>query len=169
MTLITPDLQPDLDWTTLEDNGNSDHLPIQITINKSYDFDTFTRWNFKKADWDKYRQLAIFDKPIQDFSDIQELADYIVETINHAGDAAIGKTRIQSGKTPKPWWNSDCKQATKNKKKAYRKFKRTQSIENHIAYKKANAIAVRTVRKSKLESWEKFLASINSSKDVWGK
>ena len=172
LTLITPDLQPDLDWTTLDDNGNSDHLPIQITINKSYDFDTFTRWNLKKADWDKYRQLAIFDKPIQDFSTIQELADYIVETINYAGDQAIGKIKIENGKIPKPWWNSACKQATKNKKKAYRKFKRTPNTENHIAYKKANAIAVRTIRQSKRESWETFLASINSytsAKDLWGK
>ena len=172
LTLITPDLQPDLDWTTLDDNGNSDHLPIQITINKSYDFDTFTRWNFKKADWDKYRQLAIFDKPIQDFSTINELADYIVQTINYAGEEAIGKIKIEKGKTPKPWWNSACKQATKNKKKAYRKFKTTPNTENHIAYKKANAIAVRTIRQSKKESWEKFLASINSytsAKDVWGK
>ena len=26
LTLITPDLQPDLDWTTLDDNGGSDHI-----------------------------------------------------------------------------------------------------------------------------------------------
>ena len=30
LTLITPDLQTELDWTTYEDNGGSDHLPIKI-------------------------------------------------------------------------------------------------------------------------------------------
>ena len=172
LTLITPDLQSDLDWTTYDDKGNSDHIPIHIEINKSYDFNSFTRWNFKNANWEKYRQLAVFDKPIQDFTDIQALADYIVETINLAGEKYLGKLKIEKGKIPKPWWSMECKIATQNKKKAYRKFKRNPNTENHIAYKKTNAIAVRTIRKSKQENWEKFLASINSNtpaKDVWRK
>ena len=119
LTLITPDLQPDLDWTTHDDDsGGSDHLPIKIDINKSYDFSIFTKWNFKKADWEQYRKLAVFNKPIQDFSDAQSIADYIVETINSAGEKAIGKINIGPDKPPKPWWNSDCKQAVKNKKKS---------------------------------------------------
>lgn len=156
MTLITPDLQPDLDWTTYEDNGGSDHLPIKIEINKKYSFSTFTRWNFKKANWDKYRELAIFEKPIQDFSDIQELSDYIVQTLKEAGEKSIGKMTIDQKKIPKPWWNSACKTATKNKKKAYRKFKRNPSEENHIEYKKLNAIAVRTIRKSNKKTGKNF-------------
>ena len=172
LTLVTPDLQPDLNWTTLDDNGGSDHIPILIEINKSYDFSTYTKWNLKKANWEKYRNLAIFDIPIVDFSDIQELTDYIVKTINSAADKAIGKIKIEKGKSPKPWWNVECKTVIKNKKKLYRKYKRNKTLSNLIEYKKANAIVVRTVRKSKQESWNKFLASINlqtSVKDVWRK
>merc|ERR1712243_349578 len=87
LTLITPALQPDLDWTTHDDDsGGSDHLPIKMDINKSYDFSIFTKWNFKKADWEQYRKLAVFNKPIQDFPDAPSIADYIVETINLAGE-----------------------------------------------------------------------------------
>ena len=173
LTIITPDLQPDLDWTTHDDdNGGSDHLPIKIEINKSYDFNFYTRWNFKQANWEQYRNLAIFDKPIQDFSNIQTLADYITEKLNSAGEEAIGKIEFVPGKTPKPWWTSTCKRVVKNKTKAYRKYKRTPSIENNIEYKKTNAIVVRTIRKSKQDHWLKFLESINcftSAKEVWGK
>ena len=172
LTLITPDLQPDLDWTTLDDNGGSDHIPIVIEINKSYDFNTITKWNFKRANWEKYRELAVFGTPIQDFNDIQDLADYIVNTLNSAASEAIGKIKIEKGKIPKPWWNKECKVAVKNKKKAYRKFKRNPLDLNHIEYKKANAIAVRIVKTSKQEHWNKFLTSINSNtstKEVWGK
>ena len=173
LTLITPDLQPDLDWTTHdEDNGGSDHVPIQIAINKTYNFNKLTRWNFQKANWEKYRELAVFDKPIKDFSDIQELTDYIVKTINLAGEKTIGKMTVGQGKTPKPWWNFACKRAVKNKKKTYRKAKCDPTTENQIEYRKNNAIAVRTIRNSKQEHWNKFLESINSftaSKDVWRK
>ena len=128
LTLITPDLQPDLDWTTHDDDsGGSDHLPIKIDINKSYDFSIFTKWNFKKADWEQYRKLAVFNKPIQDFSDAQSIADYIVETINLAGEKAIGKINIGPDKPPKPWWNSACKLAVKNKKKEH-----TEKYNEHL-------------------------------------
>ena len=172
LTLVTPDLQPDLDWTTLEDNGGSDHFPIVIEINKSYDFNSVTKWNLKKANWDYYRELAIFGMPIESFQNVDELTDYIVNTINSAANQAIGKIKIEKGKIPKPWWNYECEMAVKNKKKAYRKFKRKPSNTNQIEYKKLNAVAVRTVKISKQEHWNKFLASINSNtdtKEVWGK
>ena len=173
LTIITPDLQPDLDWTTHdEDNGGSDHRPVEIHINKSYDFTSFTRWNFKKADWDKYRKLAIFDRPIKDFPDAQSASDYIVETLNNAGEKAIGKITIGPEKMPKPWWNSACKIAVKNKRKAYRKLQHNPNTENKIEFNKANAIAVKTIRQSKQNCWNKFLESINSftsAKDVWAK
>ena len=103
-----------------------------IEINKSYEFSTFTKWNFQKANWEKYRNLAIFGIPIQDFSDVQELADYITNTLNTAADEAIGKLKIVKGKSPKPWWNEECKTVTQNKKKAFRKYKRNRSVFNHI-------------------------------------
>ena len=173
LTLITPDLQPDLDWTTNdEDNGGSDHFPIKIEINKSYDFTTFTKWNFKKANWEKYRDLLHFDKPLTDFPDINHAADYIVEKINSAGEKAIGKFTIGQEKNPKPWWNSSVKRAAKDKKKAWRKYQINRNIENRIAYNRANAISVSVTRKSKQNYWNKFLESINSFtsvKDVWAK
>ena len=177
LTLITPDLQLDLNWTTykvdnIHDKGGSDHIPIIIEINKSFEFSQFSRWNFKRANWEKYRELAIFKKPITDFSTVQQLADYIVYTINNAAEIAIGKSKFEKGKTPKPWWNEQCKIATKNKRKAYRKLKRNPSILNKIEYHKANAISVRTIRISKQESWDHFLSTINTnttSRKVWGK
>ena len=75
-------------------------------------------------------------------------------------------------KTPKPWWNSACKRAVQNKKKAYRKLQRAPSIENRIEFNKANAISVKTIRQSKQDHWNKFLESINSytsAKEVWSK
>ena len=172
ITLVTPDLQTDLEWDTLDENGGSDHIPISIKIKKSYDFNKYTRWNFKKANWDKYRDLAVFGREITDFRDVKELTDYIVNTLNAAAEEAIGKITIQKGKIPKPWWNENCKIATKNKKRAYRKFRRNPNTENHIEYKKANAIAIRTIRTSKQQSWNAFLASINvntTTKEIWDK
>ena len=172
LTIISPELNLDLDWHTHDDPCGSDHIPVIIKINKLIEADERVKWNFAKANWEKFRELAVFNRPIHDFTSIQELSDYITESISKAANGSVGKTVILSGKISKPWWNEGCKIAIQSKKKAYRKFKTVSSIENEIAYRRANAVAIRVVRESKQKSWNKFLESINKNvptRKVWNK
>ena len=125
-----------------------------------------------KANWDKFKRLAIFEKPFEEFNDINSLCDYIVNVIINAARKSIPFTKHIKGKLSVPWWNGCCRVAIKNKKRAYRKYLRSPTSVNFIFYKKCNAEAKKIVRQSKKESWIKFLAGINYStpiKEVWSR
>ena len=101
-----------------------------------------TTWNWKAAKWEKYRKLAVFNKPITDFTDVNDLTKYVVDKISEAAKMSIGTITHGGSKPSKPWWNEKCKIAVKNKKAAYRKLKRKYTIERyvriHTRYSKIN-------------------------------
>ena len=170
LTIVSPEIFADLDWTTLDDPGGSDHVPISVSVSKIDKAPEKTTWNWKAAKWEKYRKLAVFNKPITDFTDVNDLTKYVVDKISEAAKMSIGTITHGGSKPSKPWWNEKCKIAVKNKKAAYRKLKRKYTIENDIAYKRANAIAVRVTRESQQKNWEEFLKTINETtptRKIW--
>ena len=58
------------------------------------------------------------------------------------------------------------------KKRLYKIYRKYPSEVNFSQYQKSNAIARRTIKQSKKESWNSFLASINCNthiKELWDK
>ena len=47
-----------------------------------------------------------------------------------------------------PWWNDDCKKATKEKRRTLRILNRSFSTENLIAFKRAAAFAKFTIKQA---------------------
>ena len=172
LTLVTPEICTEFSWNTYDCLCNSDHTPILIESFDKYPNEEKKSWNFNKANWVRYKLLANFEKPISDFSNIDKLYQYIVETIKNAAEKCIPVTKTIKNKISVPWWNGCCRVAVKNKKLAYRKYIKHPTMDNFIFYKKMNAEAKRVVRKSKKDSWISFLAEINpksSIKEVWSK
>ncbi len=62
----------------------------------------------------------------------------------------------------KPWFDNDCKQARKARKKAERYFRRHSMVRNLNTYKILNAKARRTFKQHKRQSWRNFVSRINS-------
>ena len=172
LTLISPEIFPLFEWDTYDSLCNSDHVPIIIKTKSKFENEIRQKWNMSKANWDKFKKLAIFDKPFDQFNDINNLCDYIVNTLINAARKSIPFTKYMKGKASVPWWNGSCRVAVKNKKRAYKKYLNNPTSENFIFYKKCNAEAKKIVRQSKKESWIKFLAGINSCtpiKEVWSR
>lgn len=65
-----------------------------------------------------------------------------------------------------PWWNEDCNEAIRNKRKAFRKLKSTHNFQNVINYKAAQAVVRRVVRKAKRDFWRSFCNLIGRSTPV---
>lgn len=60
LSLCDPKLAPNINWEVIEDQHDSDHFPIKLTIrnNKTGDTQSTTqqpKWNFKAANWDLFR------------------------------------------------------------------------------------------------------------------
>ena len=115
VTIVSPDIHTEVEWDTYDDLLSSDHVPIQIKMGQNKTLAGKERWNFKKADWEKFKNFANFEKPIKDFSSIKKLTTYITDTIIKAANQAIIKSKIMNDKISVPWWNDKCKKATKEK------------------------------------------------------
>merc|ERR1711867_149739 len=102
----------------------------------------------------------------------QEGMTYFEETIINAAEQTIPKTSTNPRHIPVPWWNDECKRDIKAREKALEKFKKQPTLENMIEKKKKKAVARRTVRKAKRESWREYVTTLNresTSKQVWGR
>ncbi len=82
-----------------------------------------------------------------------ENIDTIINSFNDViTKAANGSTEtINLAKKPKlvHWWNEKCKLALKNSKHAFNKYKKHNTEENKIQYKKMRAVTRRTIKESK--------------------
>ena len=61
LAFATDDLSPKLTRTVLDPLGGSDHRPVKLSINlhfKPPESKTVPRWNYKKANWEKYMGLT---------------------------------------------------------------------------------------------------------------
>ena len=60
-----------------------------------------------------------------------------------------------------PWYNDDCKEASKQRKQALSKFKRSPNTNNFNDIKVFRAKARRTIKLSKRKSWRYYVSKIN--------
>ena len=69
-----------------------------------------------------------------------------------------------------PWYNDECKEAIKTRKKALNKFKKFPTKDNLNEVKVFRAKARRTIKISKRKSWRSYVSKINHKtpiKKVW--
>ena len=92
-----------------------------------------------------------FDNPIPDFSNI--LLEIAENTIPKSSN---------SSKPRKPWFDDDCKQAIKDRKRAERSFRRSLSHSKLSSFRIYRAKARRTIKSKKKQSWKEFVSSLNN-------
>ena len=76
----------------------------------------------------------------------------------------------QIKKKSNPWYNDECKEAIKTRKKALNKFKKYPTKDNLNQVKVFRAKARRTIKISKRRSWRSYVSKINHKtpiKKVW--
>lgn len=148
-------------WTPLLDLGNSDHLPIHITLHQWDHHPTpfVQRFLENDADWDEYkRKSATIDIQVEDpILALQELK----EKIRALADKCIPKTSIKVHRRTVPWWNKEAEEAVKDRKRALRCFKRNPTTENLIRLNRATHKSKKTIEASKRESRLRLCESIS--------
>ncbi|GBN10037.1 hypothetical protein AVEN_216907-1 [Araneus ventricosus] len=90
---------------------------------------------------------------------IDAAVNQITETLIAAAENSIPKTKNNFRRQRKVWWNSDCREAYKNQRKAWGRFRRCPTSANLILYKQAKAYSRRIQRRSQRESWERYVSS----------
>lgn len=157
-------------WSVHNDLCGSDHYPIVLSLNEKIEVrNIMKKWKIRKANWEKYQDLAILNRT---FEDVQEQTQYINSVIISAAEQAIPKTSGRYKRPPVPWWNEEIRDSIRERKRIKNLLKRTFTQQLHLEYKKICAKTKFLIKQSKRKTWESYVSTISPKTDsfkVWQK
>ena len=132
LSLVSADLENHCREEVLEDIS-SDHRPIltKINITKQAHKKRRTRWNFKKANWNLFKEKTEESIGCDDLQDmnVDTLNDHITSAILEAAQLSIPRGCRANYK---PFWNDKLEKVTRERNEARSKVEKDDSITNKI-------------------------------------
>jgi len=163
LSLASPRLTPDIEWSVFSSPADSDHCPIKLTFMHDDHVPNNhapPNRNWKRADWGTYTTSTAWNDILNvDTTPCDELLQDLHARIRTAADESIPQYQITKF-YPKPWWSNELKISRHTRERAYHSYRNTKSPRNLIAWKKARAEFRQLVIKSKADSWKKFISSL---------
>ena len=144
--------------------GSSDHFPMvtRIGTTTKQKFKRWTRWNFKRAQWDKYKTTS--DRLLTEIDLEDQDLDHINNKVTEAILAAAKKCIPKGCRAKyKPIWKKKIASAVSLRETARKNFMRNDTIENKIQYNKSSAIAKREILSGKRQKFEATCQNIDLS------
>ena len=170
LTMCSPALFQDFTWKIGESTLGSDHYPIFIDILTPLGPDNIPRWQFHKADWDRFNTLCKTELPKYNFLNSPDPVDLFTETLISIAEQCIPKSSTYSKKPKKPWFDADCRNAIKMRNRAFNIFSRFPTETNFAIFKQLRAKARKIIKAKKKSCWKTYVSSLNanaSSRKVW--
>ncbi|KAG5873327.1 hypothetical protein JTB14_005307 [Gonioctena quinquepunctata] len=141
LSLASPRIATRLSWRVLDDSYNSDHFPIVISTDiPETQVVPPPKWLVEKAQWSVFEEHL--DLPGES-DDIYQEVENLTACIKLAAEKAIPMRTQLPTRRLVPWWNPQVRDAIQKKKRAFNRFRRYNSLENLILFKKARAEARR--------------------------
>ena len=169
LSLCHPSLFLDFNWSVCKYQHHSDHFPIFIESNSSTVEDHSPKWKLNKANWEVFQSLCTDTLTLENFKDSSDPISDFTSSLIDISNKCIPKTSTNPTKS-NPWYNDECKEAIKTRKKALNKFKKYPTKDNLNEVKVFRAKARRTIKISKRKSWRSYVSKINHKtpiKKVW--
>ena len=171
LTVVDPAIALDFNWSVSDDLHGSDHYPILLTNTAFEEEDKEDRYNLNKANWPLFddncrgriKDEAVFIEgtcPVESFTRI----------LNDAVEDSIPKLNMRNRRPKVPWFNNECREAKKRRKKDLHRFRNAPTLINMLAYRQSRARCRYIMRNAKRSSWQDFCSSLNSkakASTVW--
>ena len=161
LSLASPQLAQAFTWSVRDEPLGSDHFPVWIEHQDGKVLSSRPqRWNTQKADWTEFQaslETSILTRADTSATSAEDFTAMIITS----ADGCIPKTSGRPRRTPVPWWTKECGDAIRARKRAFRKFDRSSTTENLIAFRKARAFARRIIKEAKTVSWRNYVSSLN--------
>lgn len=169
LSICTPDLASSLTWSPAESTYGSDHYPIIIT----FPFEKppkqvrqpRIKHKLKDADWSMYRvavEQKIKNLPKISHSNILECSQALATAVNEAANECFPLKRCGLGFIPSPpWWDAECTNAVKQRKKAEKQYCQNMTDENFDHYLHIANTTKELLRVKKYEGWQRFCLSLS--------
>ena len=191
LTLCSPQLGLQADWSVADDTFNSNHFPTLTRLslsnpsrsaNNHEEILTLTsqRKFPRNINWSKFTPLL--DQELQhtssySFLNSEQKYDKFTNSIYSVLDQIYPPDRklttTPTERKPFPiWWTPDCTSALRSRKLALKSFRSSFTLQNILAYRQAQAVARRIFLKAKRDSWRNLCQSFNREtniSEVWKK
>jgi len=159
LSLYSPSLFLDFEWSVHEDICGSDHFPTFLHYKNKAALLNMPKWSFKEADWHNFKFKCIQEINRNTFKTIKENRCELRTSVLHfISEITIPKSSTVPRKLHKPWWNVKCEEALKQRKRALNQFKRNPSHDNLTNYKFKYARARRVIRRNMRNSWREYVS-----------
>ncbi|KAJ8018507.1 hypothetical protein HOLleu_43470 [Holothuria leucospilota] len=166
LSICSPAILMDLQWRVHDDQCGSDHYPILIDVAYPMPEERVPRWQLQKADWSEFSHLCQNEIVRGAFDGIEDQISNFTQLLVNIATKTIPKSSANPRSKHKPWFNTDCEQAIKDRKKALNIFKKFPNNVNLSNYLNARAKARRIIKASKRESWKQYISKLSSSTPV---
>jgi len=178
LTLAKSRLGGIISWKVLRKFSiGSDHFPIFIEMYMNNCVERSERregrWNYEKANWTEYEKIVVEGLDINEVrnaDDIDAISEKIIGVIKRAAVSSIPKSKGKRKVKMVPWWNKECDDAIRRKRRAYKKVRRMHSYPDLMEYKREQAQVKKVVRRAKRQYWKEFCDKIGRSTpigEVW--
>ncbi|GFX10851.1 hypothetical protein TNCV_3196131 [Trichonephila clavipes] len=165
LLLAHPDLTPFVYHHLIQAPGGVGHkiLPVNISNPGETHAPRVTRWNLKKANWEKYASLTItlLGNCLLDLNNDKAL-DKIITTILACENVCIPKGHIINGK---PFWNDKLQTLKEEKDLARGRADSSGLLKDCIYLRKKQAILKKEILNAKRASFNSFLENFYYRKD----
>ena len=174
MTSSTPDLAFATEEIALKTTrkvdkqlGGSDHKPIILTVDMCHKREqqpTFTRWNYKKANWSLFALLT--DQSAVKLNARSHKVDKVAkELTKHILNAAKRAIPRGARKNYRPYWTDELEQLEAEVTKARTQAESQSDISSNIKLKEQTAKLRRETILTQRKGWQEKTANLNLEKE----
>ena len=160
LSFASPTLFDRFSWEVHDDCCGSDHFPIILRTLEDDNNVKQQRWKFKQADWPTFKALCSLELNKHTFQSVDPITDFSNNLLDIA-EKTIPKSSISS-KARKPWFDDECKQVIKERKKSEKAFRQSPCHSKLSSFRIHRAKARRTIKRKKRASWKQFVSSMNN-------
>ena len=162
LTLLSSDLLNKYQYEVIAGIGLSDHSPMitRISSTNKQTYKPKTRWNFKRASWDIYKESSnkLLGEIDMTSEDTEKTYDAITSAILKAASLSIPKGCRQKYK---PFWSDELDIAVEAREKARQRQEKKPSIPNRIAFNRASAQVKRLLKVSKRDHFRSTCSKLD--------
>lgn len=115
LSICDASLRLDLSWTVNDDLSGSDHYPVIIKNSKPEPYQSVPQWKLKKADWSSFQVLCEQHLNESSFTGLSDRMTHFTQQLIGTAQKTIPKTKPNSTRVNKPWFDDTCKEAIRTR------------------------------------------------------
>ena len=172
LSICSPSVALDYQWSVNADKHGSDHWPIHLTLVQNLPSSCLPKWKISEADWQSYTHHAVISSKCSDFGSPVEAYTHFKDFVTEKASDHIPRTSGNPNRPVVPWWNKDCAVSRRITRACDHRFNRYPCMANRIALSRARARQNRIFKEARRKSFIGYTSEINSKSppsQVWSK